>query len=349
LKTPNILKKQDAYVFDYPTAITFADRQMDIFWHPNEIEVEKDVQDFRVNFTEAEKHGVTTTLKLFTLYELSVGNEYWNGKIVKNFSRPEIVRMANCFSFFELNVHAPFYNKLNEALGLDTEEFYTSYVDDPVLNERMKWIDSVVSDKDLALSVAVFSLIEGAILYSNFAFLKHFQAEGKNKLVNVTAGINFSVKDENTHSEAGAWLYKTLMAEGYEGNYSIEERNNKILEAANNVYEHECRIIDMIFEVGDIKGITALQLKNFVQSRIDLCLTNLGFDKMFNPKYNPIDKWFYKNINSSQFHDFFVKVGNEYNRDWTETEFKWNTAPKAKTEIKTTKIVSDNLASFFKE
>ena len=83
---------------------------------------------------------------------------------------------------------------------------------------------------DILKSIAVFSMIEGAILYSSFAFLKHFQAEGKNKLVNVTAGINFSVRDENLHSMAGAWLFKTLLAECELSDEEIEKlkKNNSL-------------------------------------------------------------------------------------------------------------------------
>ena len=35
----------------------------------------------------------------------------------------------------ELNVHAPFYAKINEVLGLATDEFYTDYVNNPLLKE----------------------------------------------------------------------------------------------------------------------------------------------------------------------------------------------------------------------
>lgn len=318
-----ITDKKEAYVFDYKEPIEFANTQMGIFWTADEIDVSKDIQDIRVNMTEAESHGVITTLKLFTLYELLAGNEYWGGVVAKWFPRPEIQRMASCFSFFELNVHAPFYNKLNEALGLDTEEFYTSYVNDTILKQRMEFIDNIVSSDNKLLSVGAFSMVEGAILYSNFAFLKHFQAQGKNKLNNVVAGINFSSRDENIHSEAGAWLYKQLK---HEMNLSEEESsmiNEKLIATANEVYEHECRIIDMIFEKGHIKGITDHQLKHFVQSRLDLCLKNLGIEPIFKPHYNPIASWFYKGINSIQFHDFFSRVGNEYNRNWNEEKFTW--------------------------
>jgi ribonucleotide reductase beta subunit family protein with ferritin-like domain len=328
-----LLTPKSTYTIDYPQSIEYVENQMDAFWLPTEIEVEKDLHDLKTNFTEAESHGVITTLKLFTLYELIVGDEYWNNVVGHFFQRPDIQRMASCFSFFELNVHAPFYDKLNKVLGLSTDEFYNSYAKDPILKERISWIGKKLEKIDknnpisLLKSIGTFSMVEGAILYSSFAFLKHFQAEGKNKLINVNAGINFSVKDENLHSEAGAWLFRTLLQESKEEG-SISENNLKGLEVffqetVQEVYEHECRIIEMIFEKGPIKGITDLQLKNFVESRLDLCLENLGYEKYFKPTYNPIAKWFYKNIGMGQLHDFFYKQGNQYTRDWVETKFVW--------------------------
>jgi len=45
--------------------ITFAEQQLKVFWTAEEISVEKDIQDILSNFSEAEKHAVITTLKLF--------------------------------------------------------------------------------------------------------------------------------------------------------------------------------------------------------------------------------------------------------------------------------------------
>lgn len=320
---PNITKKKDVYIFDYPQAAEFARTQNEIFWLADEIEVEKDLHDLKTNFTDAEYHGVISTLKLFTLYELVVGNEYWGGRVKRMFPRPEIEMMASCFSYFELNVHAPFYDKINKLLGLSNDSFYTAYLEDPVLKDRMDWIDKQVSQKCNLKSLGSFAIVEGAILFSAFAFLKHFQAEGKNKLVNITAGINFSIRDENLHSQGGSWLFRTLLEES---NLTTEERSELqeyFHAVVKEILEHECRIIDMIFDKGPIKGITDKQLKNFVESRLDVCLEYLGFEKLFKPTYNPIAKWFYKNINTSHFHDFFAKLGNSYNRNWTEKSFVW--------------------------
>ena len=148
----------------------------------------------------------------------------------------------------------------------------------------------------------------------------HFQSEGKNKLTNIARGINFSVRDENLHSMAGAWSFK-LKLQTYQGDK--EALKQQVFEAAKTLYEHEKEIVAMIFEKGKIAGITEAQLVHFVESRINLCLANLGYEKMFNVTYDPISAWFYKGINNYQFNDFFSAIGREYNRNWDESGFKW--------------------------
>lgn len=324
LKTP-----KEAYTFDYPQAVEFAEQQNEVFWLANEIKVEKDVQDIMVNMTPAERHGVITVLKLFTLYEVKAGVSYWGKRIMEKFPRPDIQMMASAFSYFELNVHAPFYNKLNEALHLNTDEFYLSYHDDKILSDRMKFIGEMINSDDDLLSIAAFSLVEGAVLYSSFAFLKHFQSKGKNKLLNVVRGINFSVRDENLHCLGGAWLYNTLKQEMQDsGEYSdeyFEEVEDKIKQAADMIREHENHVNTMIFEGGAIEGTSLVQQNHFVDSRLNLCLQNIGMRKRYEVSYNPIADWFYDGINSYQMNDFFTGIGNQYNRNWNEEGFGWKT------------------------
>ena len=319
--------RKTAYVFDYPQAVEFAETQEDIFWRAREIEVAKDIQDMKVNMSEAEQHGVITTLKLFTLYELVAGNEYWGGRFKRMFPRPDFELLGSTFSFVELGTHAAFYNKLNNALNLDNEEFYMGYVNDPVLSERMDFIDKIINDKDDLLSIGAFSMVEGAILYSSFAYLKHFQANGKNSLLNVVAGINFSVRDEDLHCQAGAWTFRQLLAEKLEAGEQIDkyELRDKLVKVAVALYKHECQIIEMIFEKGEIKGIDADQMKMFVKSRINYVLDKLGLDGLYLLENNTIAEWFYKDINMQKFGDFFVSVSADYNRDWVEEKFAWPT------------------------
>jgi ribonucleotide reductase beta subunit family protein with ferritin-like domain len=202
-----------------------------------------------------------------------------------------------------------------------------SYLDSQVLQERVKHIGEIIDDPDNLVSLAAFSMVEGAILYSSFAFLKHYQSQGKNKLMNVVRGINFSVRDENLHSVAGAWAFRYALEKmkNTTTDFDLYKKNieEKIRQVARKIYEHECQIIAMLFEKGKIEGITAHQLENFVQSRINECLKQLGFAKEYDVKYNPIAEWFYKGINDYTFNDFFSGMGNQYHRNWDQSAFTW--------------------------
>lgn len=316
-----------AYVFDYPSAEELAKKQRSIFWTAEEIPVANDKQDFLVAMSEAEREAVKTTLKLFTIYELILGGEVWGDRLFHAFPRPEIQMMTNAFSFAELNMHAPFYAKLNQVLMIDTEEFYDSYKNDPVLSERIQFVWDAIADDDLLYALSVFTLMENCVLYSNFAFIKHFQSGGKNLLQNVVSGINFSARDENLHATGGAWLFNTTLAE-YRDTVAPAlfeaERDalfDRVREVARHLYAHESRIVEMLFAHGDIPGIEHDDMLRFVQSRIDLTLQNMEMEPLFDVSENPIAGWFYSGINGTQFHDFFQVTGNEYNRTIGEMEF----------------------------
>ena len=316
---PRITTPKSTYTVDYPEATEFTTKQVSIFWPPDEIKVEKDVHDIRVEMTDAERHGVLSTLKLFTMYELIVGGEYWGDRVFNMFPRPDIQRMANCFSFYELNIHAPFYAKINEALNLATEEFYTEYLKDPILRERIETLEGAYLLGDEAFLISL-GLTEGVILYSSFAFLKHFQAKGKNKLLNIVRGINFSARDEGLHSEASAWLFRTLCSEKGTDPNSWKETAHFF---AKQAVEHEKQIASKIFERGPIEGITQHQLETFIESRADVVLRNFGIDTIYNVEYNPVADWFYKGINGYVANDFFTGMGREYTRSWDSSSFKW--------------------------
>jgi len=319
--TANIKTWKDGYVDEYPEFSKLADEQIKIFWPWNEINVAKDKQDLLVGMTEAEKHGVITTLKLFTKYELYVGNEHWGNRIAKAYPHVGVQRMAAAFAHVELNSHAPFYNEINKELGLANYEFYTEYLNDPVLSERMKFIDGIISNPDDELSTAVFSVVEGGVLYGQFAYLKHFQSQGKNKIQNVNRGLNMSARDENLHAIGGAALVRQALKEQGRTEYEMVQFRQAVREAIEVIYQHEKAINAKLFEKGNVDGVTLIQLDHFSESRLNLCADNVGVERNYQVKYNPIADWFYKGINDYQMNDFFQGVGREYQRDWSKERF----------------------------
>lgn len=326
--TVRIQTPKSTFTVDYPQAVEFMNQQQSVFWPHFEVKVAKDKQDILVNMTEAERHGVISTLQLFSKYENIIGDEFWINFVMKKFPRAaDIQPMAATFGAIELGVHLFFYKTLNEELGIATDEFYSAYLDDPEMKQRIEFLESTLSNKDDLRALGCFTFGEGAILYSSFAFLKHFQSQGKNKLLNVVSGINFSARDEHLHSEASAWLFRTLKQELKDAG-EIDEQYEKELEAdiytaAHKVLEHEKILIAKIFEKGKIEGITEKQLEHFAESRINLCLRNMGYENLYKVEYNPVASWFYSGINGYQMQDFFNSQGNQYVRDWSEQGFSF--------------------------
>lgn len=315
----SILKKREEFrPFEYSQAYEFTKAQNNHHWTHSQIDVDSDLTQYHTEFTDAEKHGINTVLKLFTRYELHVGS-YWTDVIYKRFPKPEIQMMAQVMGAMEVE-HALFYDKLNQALGLDTKEFHLSFLDDPSMKKRDKFIGKMLkkgsegSLEDLAVALATFSMIEGVVLYSSFAFLLSFQQQNKGKLKNVAGtGLAYSVRDEALHSDAGSWLFNTLVTEE---NLNLSKISTKIQKVCTEVYDLEKSIIENIFSKGSIEGITDRQLKNFVKSRINKKLRDINLEIFEKVSYNPIKKWFYKSINSIEFSDFFNQNPSSYSNHW---------------------------------
>lgn len=303
--------------FDYEWAAVFTKMQADHPWTADQIGVESDVTQYKTSFTASEQHGTQTTSKLFTIYETKVAN-FWIDVIYHNFPQPEIRIMACEFAAQE-GQHGLFYDKVNTALGFGTKEFYLSFLEEPEMVERMKFIEDSLAmgrsgiPKGLAESIATFTFIEGVVLYSSFAFLLSFQRPPKNKFKATSTGLAYSVRDENIHAEAGSRLFNEYIKEQ---NIDLVILEPKIIQIAQKAFEHEEAIINNIFAKGPIEGITAHQMKEFVKSRVNIKLKDIGIKPIYEVTYNPIANWFYKMINNVEMTDFFDRSPTAYTHDW---------------------------------
>lgn len=307
----------DGYVVTFPEIDKLADEQAHVFWPHSEIAVENDAQDLKFNMTEGELHGMIETLRLFTQYEISVGQDYWVGRVSKKFKLPEIQRMATMFAAVEFNSHMPFYSKVNELLNLNTKEFFGEWRGIEDLRKRMEFISEAVKSEDDALSIAAFSMIEGSVLYSNFAFIKHFQAPlySKDLMKNTCRGVDMSVGDEHLHSLGGAMLFNLVCEDK-------EKYKEAVYRMAKEILAHEEAIVERIFSKG-IPKLNKEDILSFVKQRIDLCLENLGYEPLFNDTNTTVADWFYQNTTSIKLHDFFSGgTGSEYSINWNPEKFK---------------------------
>lgn len=194
---PRICQKTDSYVRCYPEIVNLVNKQYEKqFWTASEMKVELDKMQLLYGLTPEQLHACKTVLHLFLRYELMVG-DFWSGTVAKVFPRPEVKMAAAGIDAIEKVIHAEFYNKFNIVLGMDKEEDYLAYTNDPELNERVEWLGKVLGGKDQILSTIIFSMTETALLFSSFAILKSFQSNGYNLIPVIVRGTNQSALDED--------------------------------------------------------------------------------------------------------------------------------------------------------
>ena len=318
----DITKERIVYKpFEYPVAFDYWLKQQQAHWIHTEVPMMSDINDWKQNLTETEKNIIGSILKGFAQTE-TVVNDYWTGLVTKWFRKPEIIAMATTFGAME-TIHAEAYSLLNEELGLDD---FSEFLEDEAtmakieaLTENRDSFDGEVDWHERAKSLAIFSAFtEGVNLFSSFAVLLSFKM--RNKLKGVGQIVEWSIRDESMHSEAGCWLFRTLLEEKPE--LKTPELEAAINEAALLSLQLELDFIEKVYEMGDLEGCSKDDLAHFIKNRVNTKLGDLGY----NPIIGDVDmnavgrmKWFDHLSAGKQHTDFFANRVTNYSKgvqDW---------------------------------
>jgi len=323
----SILQERVVYKpFEYPTAHDYWMKQQQAHWLHTEVPMANDVTDWKSNLKDHEKNVVGGILKGFAQTE-TVVNDYWTGLVTKWFRKPEIIMMATTFGAFE-TIHAEAYSLLNEQLGLDN---FAEFLEDESTAAKIENLMQVrdghngeIDYHEVARSLAIFSAFtEGVNLFSSFAVLLSFKM--RNKLKGVGQIVEWSVRDESLHSNAGCWLFRTLMEEHPE--LRTPKLIAEIREAAQAALQLEFNFIDKIFEMGDLENLSKEEVKNFIKHRVNTKMGDLGLKPLI--PSSEIDQgalktmlWFDAVIAGKQHTDFFASIVTNYSKGHME----WDSA-----------------------
>ena len=295
-------------------------KQAQAFWLHTEISMQSDIKDWNERLTEKEKNLVGNILLGFAQTECAI-SDYWTQKVVSWFPKHEIKQMAMMFGSQE-TVHAVAYSYLNETLKL---EDYEAFLHEPATSARF---DNLVAydgndPVGVAKSLAVFSAFaEGVSLYSAFAVLYSFQL--RNLLKGIGQQMKWSVRDESLHSKMGCKLFRDMCSEnGQLLNLCRED----IIKSAETMVKLESAYIDKMFEMGDIDGIAAIDLKHFIKKRSNEKLVELGYIDL--GSYFAYDKkaagnldWFYHLTGGVTHTDFFAIRPTDYSKAGENEDFE---------------------------
>lgn len=294
--------------FQYPKAIEFYERQTRCRWEPNEVKFTTDLLQWPT-IDPTIKAVVAGVLRGFVQTEVVVG-DYWTTNITNWFPNPEVSRMAIRFADME-GVHALSYNQLSDTLGIDS---YKAFMADPSACKKLDYLLSTPTDslQERARALAVFSAFtEGVVLFSSFAILQWLKTQ--NLLPGVSKVIDYSILDEQTHSEAGCWLFRTLLSEHPELN--TRKLWEQIETAAKTVVKLEHSFIDSVFQSQSLPDFDPEDLKQFIIARTNSKLAELGSTFKLPCDEEASDRIairFEVQINAQKDTDFFVKAPSNY-------------------------------------
>jgi ribonucleoside-diphosphate reductase beta chain len=305
--------------FNYPWAYEAWHTQQKIHWLPEEIPMGDDVKDWKNNISASEKHLLTQIFRFFTQADIEVNNCY-----MKHYSQVfkpiEVQMMLSAFSNME-TIHIAAYSHLIDTLGLPEGE-YAAFMAYKEMKDKYDYMQGFnVTDKhNIAKTLAVFgAFTEGLQLFASFAILLNFPRF--NKMKGMGQVVTWSVRDETLHCNSIIMLFKTFLRENPE--VWTDKLKNELYEACTTIIEHEDAFIDLAFEMGDMQGMTADDVKKYIRYIGDHRLMQLDLEPIYNITKNPLP-WLDEILNGVEHANFFENRVTEYTK--ASTQGSWEEA-----------------------
>ncbi len=283
----SLLDTRDYYKpFEHPWMFDYYSQQNQMHWFPEDVPLHNDVKDWQ-DLDESEKNLLTQIFRLFTQSDVDVGSGYVD-RYMKIFKKPEARMMMGAFHNME-SIHQHAYSLLLDTVGMPEVE-YKAFAEYEAMADKHEYIDAVRVTKgdrqSIAKALAIYSAFtEGLQLFSSFIVLLNFPRFGKMKGMGQI--ITYSIRDESMHVEAMTKLFREFIQENIE--LWTDDFKAEIYQACREMVDLEDRFLDLVFEQGDIRGLTKKEMQQYIRYIADRRLLQLGLKPNYNVKDNPLD------------------------------------------------------------
>ena len=302
--------------FEYPEIYKFTEAINKSFWVHSEVDFTADTQDFHSHLSKEEQRAIKHSLLAIAQIEVAV-KTFW-GNLYQHFPKPEFNGLGATFAECEFR-HSEAYSRLLDVLGYNDE--FEALLDIPVIKERVAYLSEALEDagnktdrKKYIISLILFSLlIENVSLFSQFAIILSF-TRFKGLMKNVSNIIAWTSIDEQIHANAGIYIVNIVRKEFPD--FFDEETVAHIENVVKHSISIEERLLDWIFEAGDIETVNKHDLLNFMKFRVDESLRNIKLQPIYNitaEQYKPM-AWFEEEIHANSLDDFFAKRPVDYTK-----------------------------------
>ena len=301
--------------FEYPEVLTFTEAINKAYWVHSEIDFTADTQDFHSHLNIGERTAIKHSLLAIAQIEVAV-KSFW-GKIYDHFPKPEFNGLGSTFAECEFR-HSEAYSRLLEVLGYNDE--FKDLLNVPVIKERVEYLSKALQNansedkKQYVVSLIMFSiLIENVSLFSQFAIILSF-TRFRGLMKNVSNIIAWTSVDEQIHANGGIYIINKIKEEYPD--FFDQETLDHIKETVKNSLDVESKILDWIFENGELENVKKKDLLNFMKFRIDDSMEKIGMEKIYNisaEEYAPL-RWFEEEVFANSLDDFFAKRPVDYTK-----------------------------------
>jgi len=305
--------------FQYAWAVEAAIDHEKIHWGEWEAKLQEDVAQWQGGKLSAqEKHHITQILKLFTQSDVAVGRNYLEYYIPK-FKNNEIRAMLSSFANREF-VHQRSYALLNDTLGFPEDEF-SAFLEYKVMKDKVDFMGDIDTHSHAGTGMAIARSVmnEGMSLFSAFIMLLNYQRYGKMK--GMCEIVEWSIRDETMHTEGMVKLFREFCDE--HPKIVTDEFKKQIYDMFRMGVALEDKVIDNAFEMGEVEGLTAHDVKQYIRYLADRRLIQLGLKGNWKVKENPLD-WLEWVLNGASHKNFFEGTVTDYNSDGMEGDWGWN-------------------------
>jgi ribonucleoside-diphosphate reductase beta chain len=312
----NIFEKRvNILPYEYPSLLAYKDAIRHSYWIHTEFNFTTDIDDFKTKISDNEREVIKRSMLAIAQIEVSV-KTFW-ADLYKRMPITEIGDVGMTFAESEVR-HKDAYAQLLLILGLEKE--FEHVIEIPAIKDRIayltKYLDGTRSrdNKMYTKSVLLFSLfIEHVSLFSQFYIMMSFNKE-KNLFKGISNVVEATSKEEEIHGNFGSELINIIKEENPE--WFDEEFERLIDSACNKAYVAECKILDWIFEKGELDFLSKENIKHFIKNRFNNSLNRIGMKSIFEVDFTEIEKslWFDVEILSTKEGDFFYKKSIDYNK-----------------------------------
>jgi ribonucleoside-diphosphate reductase beta chain len=283
----SLLTTRDYYKpFEYPWMFDYYFLQNQMHWLPESVPLHTDVKDWQ-DLNDNERNLITQIFRLFTQSDVDVGAGYTD-KYMRLFKKPEARMMMASFANME-SIHQHAYSLLLDTVGMSSKE-YRAFAEYEEMADKHDYVDKFNPKKSqkttIAKTLAVYSAFtEGLQLFSSFAILLNFPRFGRMKGMGQI--VTYSIRDESLHVEAMTRVFREFIKENIE--IWTDDFKKEIYEICREMVKLEDKFLDLVFEMGDIEGLTKKDMYKYNRYIADRRLLQLGLKPNYNQKENPLE------------------------------------------------------------